>query len=67
MSVIYKSRATIRVESDAALAVFFRTGGSVEIGRIRRAPVSVMRGKTTKTSSLGTSGCPVGYPNRSGV
>lgn len=67
MSVIYKSRATIRVEGDRALELFLLTGGSVQLIRPRRAPVSVMSGKTTKTSSLGTSGCPVGYPNRACV
>ena len=67
MSVIYKSRADIRTEAEAALALFFRTGGSVEVVRARRAPKMVMRGKSSRTSSLGTSGFAVGFPSKSFV
>lgn len=67
MSVVYKSRAELRVEGATALEVFLRSGGSVEVVKARRAPKMVMRGKSSRTSSLGTSGFAVGFPSKSFV
>lgn len=67
MSVIYKSRSDLRVEGTTALEVFLRSGGSVEVVKARRAPKMVMRGKSSRTSSLGTSGFAVGFPVKSFV
>lgn len=69
ISTIYntsvKTKAELRAESEKALSVFLRKGGSVEVGRPARARKTAMSGKTSRGFVSGTGGFATGYPRRS--
>lgn len=65
--IIVKTKSQLRAETEAQLAVFFRTGGAVEVIKPRKAPKQMMRSKTTKVASTGTSGFATGFPRKSGI
>lgn len=67
MTVIYKTKSQLRAETEIQLGKFFRTGGSVEVVKSRKAPKQRMSGKTTRVGSTGTSGFAVGFPSKSFV
>ena len=64
---MYKSKADLRAETEMALKQFLKQGGSVEIIKSRKAPKILMRTKTTRVASKGTSGFAVGFPTKSFV
>ena len=65
--IIAKTKSQLRAETESAVALFLRTGGSVEVIKPRKAPKQYMRGKTTKVASRGTSGFAVGFPRKTGL
>jgi hypothetical protein len=67
MTTIFKTKSQLRVEGEAALKKFIRSGGAIEIVKPRKAPKQYMRGKTTRVGSTGSSGFATGYPKRSTV
>ena len=67
MNVIYKSKSQVRNETADAVAKFLKQGGTIEVVKARKAPKQLMRGKTTRVASTGTSGFAVGYPRKSGI
>jgi hypothetical protein len=67
MNLIYKSKSQIREETEAQLKEFLKRGGSIEVVKSRKAPKMLMRGKTTRVASTGTSGFAVGFPRKSFV
>lgn len=64
---MYKSKAELRAETEKALKKFLKQGGSIEIVKSRKAPKMLMRAKTTRVASTGTSGFAVGFPTKSFV
>lgn len=64
---MYKSKTELRAEMEQALKQFLKQGGSIEVVKSRKAPKMLMRGKTTRTASTGTSGFAVGFPSKSFV
>jgi hypothetical protein len=65
--IMYKSKTELRVETEQALKKFLKQGGSIEVVKSRKAPKMLMRAKTTKVASTGTSGFAVGFPRKSFV
>jgi hypothetical protein len=65
MNVIYKSKSELRTETSEALQQFLACGGQIQLVKSRKAPKQLMRGKSTKSGSTGTSGFAVGYPTKS--
>jgi hypothetical protein len=65
MNVIYKSKSQLRTETSEALQQFLARGGQVQLVKSRKAPKQLMRSKSTKSGSTGTSGFAVGYPSKS--
>ena len=45
MSVVFKSKAELRAETEKQVALFLKKGGSVEIVKSRKAPKQTMRCK----------------------
>jgi hypothetical protein len=64
---MYKSKAELRAETEKALKKFLKQGGSIEVVKARKAPKMLMRSKTTRVASTGTSGFAVGFPRKSFV
>jgi hypothetical protein len=64
---MYKSKSELRAETEKALKKFVKQGGSIEVVKSRKAPKMLMRGKTTRVASTGTSGFAVGFPRKSFV
>jgi len=64
---MFKSKAELRVETENAVKKFLKQGGSIEIVKSRKAPKMLMRGKTSRVASTGTSGFAVGFPKKSFV
>ena len=64
---MYKSKTELRAETEKALKKFLKQGGSIEVVKSRKAPKMLMRGKTTRVASTGTSGFAVGFPRKSFV
>lgn len=67
MSVIFKTKSEIRVETEKQVALFLKRGGSIEVIKARKTPRTKMKGKTTRVASTGTSGFAVGFPTKSFV
>mgnify|MGYP007031640758 CR=1 FL=1 len=65
MNVVYKSKSELRTETSEALQQFLACGGQIQLVKSRKAPKQLMRGKSTKSGSTGTSGFAVGYPTKS--
>ena len=65
MNVIYKPKSQLRTETSEALQQFLACGGQIQMVKSRKAPKQLMRGKSTKSGSTGTSGFAVGYPTKS--
>jgi hypothetical protein len=65
--IMYKSKSELRVETEQALKKFLKQGGSIEVVKSRKAPKMLMRAKTTRVASTGTSGFAVGFPRKSFV
>jgi len=65
MNVVYKSKSDLRTENSEALQQFLACGGQIQLVKSRKAPKQLMRGKSTKSGSTGTSGFAVGYPSKS--
>ena len=65
IATIYKTKSQLRAETSDSVQQFLARGGQIEIVKSRKAPKSVMSGKTTKSSSTGTSGFAVGFPSKS--
>ena len=65
MNVIYKPKSQLRTETSEALQQFLACGGRIQMVKSRKAPKQLMRGKSTKSGSTGTSGFAVGYPTKS--
>jgi hypothetical protein len=65
MNVVYKSKSELRTETSEALQQFLACGGQIQVVKSRKAPKQLMRGKSTKSGSTGTSGFAVGYPTKS--
>jgi hypothetical protein len=63
--IMYKSKSELRLETEQALKKFLKQGGSIEVIKSRKAPKMLMRGKTTRVASTGTSGFAVGFPRKS--
>jgi len=61
MNTIYKSKSQIREETNKQVELFLKRGGQVEVVKTRKAPKQRMSGKTTRSSSTGTSGFATGY------
>jgi hypothetical protein len=61
MNAIYKSKSQVRQETEAQVALFLKRGGVVQVVKARKAPKQKMSGKTTRSSSTGTSGFATGY------
>ena len=65
MNVIYKPKSQLHTETSEALQQFLACGGQIQMVKSRKAPKQLMRGKSTKSGSTGTSGFAVGYPTKS--
>ena len=65
MSVVYKSKAQLRVETEKALKKFLKQGGSIEVVKSRKAPTSKMTCKNSRGYIAGTSGFANGMPRKS--
>jgi hypothetical protein len=65
--IMYKSKTEMRIETEQAIKKFLKQGGSIEVVKSRKAPKMLMRGKTTRVASTGTSGFAVGFPRKSFV
>ena len=65
--IIVKTKSQLRAETEAQLATFVRSGGVIEQIKARKAPKQLMRAKTTKVASTGTSGFATGFPRKSGI
>jgi hypothetical protein len=65
MSVVFKSKAELRAETEKQLKAFLRKGGSVEIVKSRKAPKQTMRCKVSRGLVTGTSGFATGMPRKS--
>ena len=65
--IMYKSKTELRIETENALKKFLKQGGSIEVVKSRKAPKMLMRAKTTRVASTGTSGFAVGFPRKSFV
>ena len=65
MNVIYKPKSQLRTETSEAFQQFLACGGQIQMVKSRKAPKQLMRGKSTKSGSTGTSGFAVGYPTKS--
>ena len=65
MNVVYKPKSQLRTETSEALQQFLACGGQIQVVKSRKAPKQLMRGKSTKSGSTGTSGFAVGYPTKS--
>jgi hypothetical protein len=64
MNVIHKPKSQVRAETNDQVEKFLRSGGVIEVVKSRKAPKQLMSGKTTRSSSTGTSGFAVGFPKR---
>lgn len=62
MSIFYKSKSEIRVETNNDIEKFLKQGGVIEVVKSRKSPKPKMSGKTTKSPSKSTSGFSVGFP-----
>jgi hypothetical protein len=68
MTVVYKSKADLRAETEKALKKFLRSGGSIVVNsRKPRARKLTMRGKSSRGFVTGTSGFATGFPSKSFV
>jgi hypothetical protein len=68
MVVIAKTKSQLRAESEAQLAAFKRAGGVVQVSEYKsRARKQVMRGKSTRPATTGTSGFATGYPRKTTI
>jgi hypothetical protein len=65
MSVVFKSKAELRAETEKQVALFLKKGGSVEIVKSRKAPKQTMRCKVSRGLVTGTSGFATGMPRKS--
>ena len=65
MSVIYKSKAELRAETEKAVKKFLKQGGSIETIKPRKAPSSKMTCKNSRGYVTGTSGFATGMPRKS--
>ena len=65
MSVVFKSKAEIRAETEKQVALFLKKGGSVEVVKSRKAPKQKMRCKSSRGMVAGTSGFATGMPRKS--
>ena len=65
MSVVYKSKAELRAETEKAVKKFLKQGGSIEIVKPRKAPKTKMRSKSSRGFVQGTSGFATGAPKKS--
>lgn len=63
--MFYKSKSELRAETEKQMALFLKTGGSIEVIKSRKAPRQKMGGKVTRGSSTGTSGFATGFPRKS--
>lgn len=61
MKTIYKSKSQIREETNKQVELFLKRGGQIEVVKARKAPKQKMSGKTTRQTSVGTSGFATGY------
>ena len=64
MTIIYKTKTQIRVETESEVEKFLRSGGIIEVIKSRKAPKQRMSGKTTRVGSTGTGGFAVGFPSK---
>jgi len=65
MNVIYKSKSDLRSETADSVEQFLARGGVVEIVKSRKAPKMIMRGKSSRSFTTGTSGFATGFPQLS--
>jgi len=65
MTVVFKSKAELRAETEKQVAKFLKKGGSIEVVKSRKAPKQKMRGKSSRGYVVGTSGFPAGAPTKS--
>lgn len=65
MSVVFKTKAEIRAETEKQVAKFLKKGGSIEVVKSRKAPKQKMRAKSSRSFVVGTSGFPAGAPRKS--
>jgi hypothetical protein len=65
MSIFYKSKAELAIETEKQINAFLRKGGSIEVVKARKAPKQTMRSKTSRGFVQGTSGFPTGAPRKS--
>jgi len=65
MNVIYKSKSDLRSETADSVEQFLARGGVVEIVKSRKAPKMIMRGKSSRSFTTGTSGFATGFPRKS--
>ena len=61
MSIFYKSKSQIRVETNEQIQKFLKQGGVIEVVKTRKAPKPKMSGKTTRSVSKSTSGFSTGF------
>lgn len=67
VTTVIKSKIELSVETSYAISLFIQRGGVIELGKPRRTPKMIMRGKSSRSGSTGTSGFAVGFPTKSFV
>ena len=65
MTVVFKSKAELRAETEKALKKFLKRGGDIEIVKAKKAPTMKMRTKNSRGYVSGTSGFANGFPRKS--
>lgn len=60
-----KTKSELRAESEDAITLFLKRGGTIEYGRPARAKKSKMSCKSSKGYVSGTAGFANGYPRKS--
>ena len=65
MSIFYKSKAELSIETEKQINAFLRKGGSIEVVKARKAPKQTMTCKNSRGFVVGTSGFANGMPKKS--